>query len=113
MFPRIWQGFDDVTGDHTARRLGARGIISGEAVQIDPEARGGTGQHALGEQSANQTSQNVASAAFGESGVAGGVDVDLAIGLGDNGAGAFQDQHATKGGRERRGPPRRDRTESR
>ena len=71
----------------------ADGQIRGQAVQIDRRFNGARGiVGILRQQAGDQTGEQIAAAAFGHAGIAGGVDGNAAVGVRDEGARAFEHQ---------------------
>ena len=84
---------DDVGGEDGFFVEGLDGEVGGEAVQVDGGFYGfGYVVRILGEHGGDDAGEDVAAAAFGQGGVAGGVDGDAAIGVGDQGAPALEDE---------------------
>ena len=67
--------------------------ISGDAMQRHAKARGIEGRQPLREQSGDHAGEHIAHAARGHAGMAGVIDVDLAIHIRHNGAMPFQRHH--------------------
>ena len=67
-------------------------MLGGEAVEVDAEARGVERPEALGDEAGDYAGEDVAGAAGGEGGVGEGADASSAVGGGDDGVRALEDE---------------------
>jgi len=74
---------DQVAGDETRFPDLTGGQIAGEAVQVDPRRRGIRQRDGLRQQPPDDARQDVAGAAGRHAGIAGGIDPESAVGIGE------------------------------
>jgi len=89
---RVGEAGDHVLGDR------AGGAGGGSALQPDGGAGGLEGGHALREEGAGDAGEDVAGAGGGEGGGRGVLDRGAAVGGGDHGVGALEDDHGAGAG---------------
>ena len=86
-FGQICQEFP---GQHAADTLAGGPHVCNQAMEKDSQTGSVKRIHLLGQETADHAGENVPGAPLGQGRIAGGVDHDSALGVGDNGLGPFE-----------------------